>query len=47
MEDPVAAEARIKRLAERRKKAADNALNGTKLEWAKSALGETLFAAMG
>lgn len=47
MEDPVEAEARIKRLAERRKEAADNALNGTNLEWARSALGETLFKIMG
>lgn len=47
MEDPVEAEDRIKRLAERRKEAADNALNGTNLEWARSTLGETLFKIMG
>lgn len=48
MEDPVEAEARIRRLAERRKEAADNALNGTiPMELARSALGESLFKIMG
>ena len=45
--DPIAEERRIRNLAERRKRAADEALNGTNLEWAKSELGETLFKIMG
>lgn len=47
MEDPARAEARIRQFAERRKEAADNALNGTNLEWARSTLGEALFKVMG
>lgn len=47
MEDPSKAESRIRRLAERRKEAVDNALNGTNLEWTRSILGETLFKVLG
>lgn len=45
--DPIAEERRIRNLAERKKRAAEDALNGTNLEWAKSELGETLFKIMG
>lgn len=47
MEDPAAAEARIRRTADLKKEAADNALNGTNLEWAKSTLGEAMFSILG
>lgn len=45
--DPQQEENRIRRLAERKKAAVDDALNGTNLAWAESTLGETLFEIMG
>lgn len=45
--DPQAEENRIRNLAERRKSALDDALNGTNLAWAESTLGEALFKMAG
>ena len=45
--DPQDEENRIRKLAERKKAAVDDALNGTNLAWAESTLGETLFKIMG
>lgn len=45
--DPQQEENRIRRLAERKKAAVDDALRGTNLAWAESTLGGTLFKAMG